>query len=234
MGVNWLKYHPVFVTATAAAATAQSLLAYLSSGPGPEHDGMPEKLELYQSARFNKSSSPCATLKPEPAVMTTTTTARSRRHSRSQSISPSVTWRDELLGGLLETQIPVETVATPPPLHPRTQRGGILRLDKETRRGKGIVNSALHRPTSKRGPKKSRAQSQEVVPSDTSPPVLGIKAASIRPKEESSSIDRSSPQWGWYVAITPPRDEFSASSSPPLPLATKPGGLLEPPTKPVS
>lgn len=211
-GIQWFKDHPVLA---AAAATAVSVLTYysaLETSPGGATGDLEEATagvvisDKDLVGRGGRSEAPAQKTARERAGSTGRSTAGSSgRRSSEGKMTAAVSWCDEHGGSL--TQVFEE-------MHVREERNGgesvrvVTAAGEETRcaarapqeeEDYDYVEQALDA--------RSSADSLSTLSSDA-------RSHSSRcPDESAVDLDAQteSPQWGWYVAITPPQDPLCAN-----------------------
>ncbi|KAI9987547.1 hypothetical protein PInf_023588 [Phytophthora infestans] len=194
-GVQWFKDHPVLA---AAAATAVSVITYLNAlelaEAEVEHvNDAPDTADTAASTRQRR---------PLP-IRRKGSPSLSRKCSSGAAsdgkLSAAVSWCDEHGGSL--TQVFEDDS---PPRSRRDRRMEESDSDDETR--DDVAESCedafqQHRALTG-GLRKSVTQQQL----DAT-----VGAAAVN-ESDADTQQTESPQWGWYVPITPPQDQFQATS----------------------
>ncbi|TDH67188.1 hypothetical protein CCR75_003367 [Bremia lactucae] len=182
-GVQWFRDHPVLA---AAAAAAVSIITYLNAYDLPEASAMQAGDSLNAiSASHKRPLSTC--YKGSPAFVRKESLPLVRKSSSrgesDEKLSAAVSWCDEH-GGSLTQVFEDETL-------PRIPKGCGLSDRKEDVRddaGRSCEFALQHHHTC--GLCKSGSQQEMDVEAQT-----------------------ASPQWGWYVPITPPQEQFQSTES---------------------
>ncbi|CAH0482714.1 unnamed protein product [Peronospora belbahrii] len=200
-GIQWFKDHPVLA---AVAATAVSMITYLNALELAEADVQGVDDEVTSPPRPSSSSSTTASPPPPPAATVMTKKQRKATPNRRKGLSgaPSdgklsaaVSWCDEHGGSL--TQV----FENDPPTSP----GQGKRLDdSDDEACDDVAKSFLdafqqHRVTLASGLHKSVTTQQL--------DAVAAIAAAVN-DSEVEVVQADSPQWGWYVPITPPQDQL--------------------------
>lgn len=207
-GIQWFKDHPVLA---AAAATAVSVLTYYSALETSATGGREESVAVVSSdkdlaARGGRSEAPAQRTARERTGSTGRSSAGSSgRRSSEGKMTAAVSWCDEHGGSL--TQVFEE-------MHVREERnsGGSVRVVSAA----GEETRFLARVPQEAEDYDYMAQALDARSSSDSLTTLSSDAgnyASRRPDENAMDLDAQteSPQWGWYVAITPPQDPLCAN-----------------------
>ncbi|GMF29148.1 unnamed protein product [Phytophthora fragariaefolia] len=197
MGVQWCKDHPVLA---AAAATAVSVITYLNALELPEAEAAEQQQEQEQeqepeAAVQRRQVAPAASgrRRGSPPL--------SRRGSGSDGkLSAAVSWCDEHGGSL--TQVFEDDA---PPRARRARRLEDSDSDDEAR------DDVAERFED--GFRQHRALSGGLRKSVTTQQLeAALSAAAVCDAEaEAEAAQTESPQWGWYVPITPPQDQFHSA-----------------------
>lgn len=192
-GVQWFRDHPVLAC---AAATAVSVITYLNTVENGEEAAVAAGADPdpSQEGRTEEQQAPRRPLKS--AVRSPLSTSAIGSDGR---LSAAVSWCDEHGGSLtqvfglnddeedeedeLDLDRPLELFRTARP-----------------RRG---TATATGTPSS---PRRKRAASEDSTSEDGSD--ADDRAALLKAQATEQT---ESPQWGWYVPITPPQDEFHAA-----------------------
>ncbi|CAI5713828.1 unnamed protein product [Peronospora destructor] len=181
-GVQWFKDHPVLA---AAAATAVSVITYLNTLELAEADVLVDDdvaAAVSISNRHRKA-----------------TPSRRKGFSGVASdckLSAAVSWCDEHGGSL--TQVFENDLSVP---HSREKRLEDTDSDDEARDDvpESIQDTfQQHRATLAGGLRKSVTTQQ----------LDAVTAAAAVNDSDADAVQTDSPQWGWYVPITPPQDQF--------------------------
>ncbi|EGZ17046.1 hypothetical protein PHYSODRAFT_499429 [Phytophthora sojae] len=177
-GVQWFKDHPVLA---AAAATAVSVITYLNA------------LELPEAAAAADTRR-----KPPPPARRRGSPSLSRKGSGAASdgkLSAAVSWCDEHGGSL--TQVFEDDA---PPVARRGRRLEDSDSDDEAR------DDVAERFED--GFRQHRALTDGLRKSVTTQQLDAAVGAAVLNDSEAEAAQTESPQWGWYVPITPPQDQF--------------------------
>ncbi|GMF24205.1 unnamed protein product [Phytophthora lilii] len=179
-GVQWFRDHPVLA---AAAATAVSVITYLNALELPEADA---ELADEPAARPRR-----------PPVRRRGSPSLSRRGSGAASdgkLSAAVSWCDEHGGSLTQ----VFEHDTPPPCGRGRRLDDSDSDDELDDVAEGFEDAFQQHRALTDVLRKSVTQQQLDV-------AVGAGAAN---DSEADAAQTESPQWGWYVPITPPQDQF--------------------------
>ncbi|CAI5701762.1 unnamed protein product [Peronospora effusa] len=189
-GVQWFKDHPVLA---AAAATAVSVITYLNT------------LELAEKNNDVQLVDDDVAAAAAVAVVGISNRHRKRTLNRRKGfsgvasdckLSAAVSWCDEHGGSL--TQVFENNVSV---LHNREKRLDDTDSDDEARDNvpESIYDTfQQHRATLAGGLTKSVTTQQ----------LDAVTAAAMGNDSDVDAVQTDSPQWGWYVPITPPQDQF--------------------------
>lgn len=186
-GIQWVKDHPVLA---AAAATAVSVITYLNAA-GPEaQDGPVHGATDAGRPSARASAATAASVADRPLKSAVRSPLPPDAEGASGKLSAAVSWCDEHGGSL--TQVFQEDAAADAAADEAT--------DADDADDADAVD--LDRPlVRRRGLRKSVTAAR-----------LLYEAAAAGPQEPEPPADplAESPQWGWYVPITPPQDAFLA------------------------
>ncbi|KAG1701030.1 hypothetical protein DVH05_011274 [Phytophthora capsici] len=180
-GVQWFKDHPVLA---AAAATAVSVITYLNA--------LELEAEVHQSEEPQPSIASSKHKRPLSSRRSKGSPSLVRKGSGASDgkLSAAVSWCDEHGGSL--TQVFEDDT----PTHRRGRRLEESDSDDETR--DDVAESYQD----------AFQQHRALAKSVTMQQLDGGVATS---DSEGDTSQTESPQWGWYVAITPPQDQFQAT-----------------------
>lgn len=210
-GIQWFKDHPVLA---AAAATAVSVLTYysaLENGPGATGDREEAAGVVISdkdlAARVGRSEAPAQrTVREHTGSTGRSSASSSGRRSSEGKMTAAVSWCDEHGGSL--TQVFEE-------MHVREDHnsgGGSVRIaaaGEETRFAARAAQDGEDYDYVEQGfDAISRSNPLSTISTDAS-----ASRSLRRPDENAMDLDAQteSPQWGWYVAITPPQDSLCAN-----------------------
>ena len=189
-GVQWFKDHPVLA---AAAATAVSVITYLNA------------LDVAAAAAADDDSAP-------PPTASTTAVAFCARHKRHAPVrrpgatgssdggklSAAVSWCDEHGGSL--TQVFEDDAPS-----------ALVRRETCV-----VGDSDSDAPDDDNNAAQDEGQGLRALPSGLRKSVTtqllaaGGDAGALASESDADAVQTESPQWGWYVPITPPQDQFHA------------------------
>lgn len=214
-GVQWFKDHPVLA---AAAATAVSVITYLNATERGEDEAVLRGVVLsppYEEEELEGADRREVVARPalKSAVRSPLADggALERRLSGEGKLSAAVSWCDEHGGSL--TQVFEEEEDDE-----EDEEVDEVDLDQPLR-----LLDALRRPARRRTSVSSTASSSgssegegeragALRKSTTAAQLLDAQAPpspGAAPTDEP--LQTESPQWGWYVPITPPQDQFVAA-----------------------
>ncbi|KAG7389118.1 hypothetical protein PHYPSEUDO_011096 [Phytophthora pseudosyringae] len=182
-GVQWFKDHPVLA---AAAATAVSVITYLNALELPEADVVEHGAEAAAAAASRHRRPAPIRRKGSPSL----TRKGSSGATSDGKLSAAVSWCDEHGGSL--TQVFEDDT---PPLSRRGRRLEDSDSDEEARDDVAeSCEDAFQQHRALMGGLRKSVTAQQP---DADP--------------DADAAQTESPQWGWYVPITPPQDQFQAT-----------------------
>ncbi|KAL3668949.1 hypothetical protein V7S43_006237 [Phytophthora oleae] len=181
-GVQWFKDHPVLA---AAAATAVSVITYLNALELEAEVHQSEELEASLASSKHRRPLSSRRSKGSPSLV-----RKSSSGASDSKLSAAVSWCDEHGGSL--TQVFEDEM----PTHRRGRRLEESDSDDETR--DDVAESFQGAFQQHRALAKSVTMQQ-------------LDAGVVASDSEGDTSQTESPQWGWYVPITPPQDQFQAT-----------------------
>jgi hypothetical protein len=225
-GLQWFKEHPILA---AAAAATVSVITYLHTADDGDVDanGAPRDLLMADDAEALATTTATTTPLPRPALGRTLSDATPmtrvtspppalRKPGSEGKMSPAaVTWVDEHGGSLTQVFEHLLVHAHDDDEHD----GAYPDLDGPVRAGAKSSRHHGRPPTPRRKLSEDEASAS---PGHWMGP-LGVQslqsASGIATPPTAGDRQTESPQWGWYVPITPPQDHLAgavASLRPPL------------------
>ncbi|KAG6586897.1 uncharacterized protein IUM83_18853 [Phytophthora cinnamomi] len=189
-GVQWFKDHPVLA---AAAATAVSVITYLNALELPEAEAAEPPEEEEQEAEPKQHKTRRGS--PSPSL------ARKGSGAASDGkLSAAVSWCDEHGGSL--TQVFEDDA---PPAARRARRLQDSDSDSDSDSDGEARDDVAERFED--GFRQHRALAGGLRKSVTTQQLDAALGAAVAHDAEDAA-QTESPQWGWYVPITPPQDQF--------------------------
>ncbi|KAE8916126.1 hypothetical protein PF005_g11166 [Phytophthora fragariae] len=193
-GVQWFKDHPVLA---AAAATAVSVITYLNALELSEAAAL-EEGEGEEGTREGVGATTADTQRKPLAARRRGSPSLSRKGSGAASdgkLSAAVSWCDEHGGSL--TQVFEDDA---PPV---TRRGRRLEDSDSDDEARDDVAERFEDAF-----RQHRALTGGLRKSVTTQQLDAALVAAVVNDSEAEAAQTESPQWGWYVPITPPQDQF--------------------------